>query len=44
LVFKREIIISPDFIATQEGIYDVIITKNILDIGNDCGYNQLVSK
>jgi gliding motility-associated-like protein len=30
---------GPDFIATQEGIYDVIITKNIPDIGNDCGYN-----
>jgi hypothetical protein len=39
LVFKRKLLASgPDFIATQEGIYDVIITKNI-DIGNDCGYN-----
>jgi hypothetical protein len=28
------------FIA-QEGIYDVIITKNIPDIGNDCGYNPI---
>jgi hypothetical protein len=39
LVFKRQIIGISDFIATQEGIYDVIITKNIPDIGNDCGYN-----
>jgi hypothetical protein len=40
LVFKRKLLASgPDFIATQEGIYDVIITKNIADIGNDCGYN-----
>jgi hypothetical protein len=30
---------GPDFIATQEGIYDVIITKTPADIGNDCGYN-----
>jgi hypothetical protein len=45
LVFKGKLLASgPDFIATQEGIYDVIITKNIPDIGNDCGYNQLVSK
>ncbi|MCW2118335.1 T9SS type B sorting domain-containing protein [Flavobacterium sp. 7A] len=28
-----------DFIATQEGTYDVDITKNVPDIGNDCGYN-----
>jgi hypothetical protein len=45
LVFKRQIIgIRSDFIATQEGIYDVIITKKHTDIGNDCGYTQLVSK
>jgi gliding motility-associated-like protein len=30
---------GPDFIATQEGIYDVIINKNIPDIRDDCGYN-----
>jgi hypothetical protein len=39
LVFKRKLLASgPDFIATQEGIYDVIITKNIRRYG-DCGYN-----
>jgi hypothetical protein len=32
-------LLAGSFIATQEGIYDVIITKNIPDIGNDCGYN-----
>jgi hypothetical protein len=27
LVFKGKLLVGPDFIATQEGIYDVIITK-----------------
>lgn len=30
---------GPDFTATQEGTYDVIIIKNTPDIGADCGYN-----
>jgi hypothetical protein len=34
---------GPDFIATQEGIYDVIITKNIADIEEIVDTTQLVS-
>jgi gliding motility-associated-like protein len=42
---KNKLLASgPDFIATQEGIYDVLITKNIPDIGNDCGYNPATFK
>ncbi|AWG21038.1 hypothetical protein FFWV33_05570 [Flavobacterium faecale] len=31
---------GPDFTAEKEGIYEVVITKNTADIGNDCGYNK----
>jgi hypothetical protein len=45
LVFKGKLLASgSDFIATQEGIYDVIITKNISDIGMIVDTTQLVSK
>ena len=32
--------IGTSFTALQEGTYDVVIIKNIPDIGSDCGYNS----
>lgn len=30
---------GPNYTAIQEGTYNVVITKNTPDFGNDCGYN-----
>ncbi len=31
---------GPNYTATVEGDYSVIVTKNIPDVGNNCGYNN----
>lgn len=30
---------GPNYTATKEGTYDLVITKKTPDVGNDCGYN-----